>query len=480
MKRAIVVLLLLIANAVFGSSTTRVPDTAPGTLLQEWLAAVNAADADGLRKFAETRYTSEAREGRSASEIAEAQLENRESNGGYDVFKVEQSTPTDLTVVLKSRGTFPRFSRLGFKVADATSSVLTERNGVAIGLPEEEKATRKPAAALAEEIDRKLNDLARKDEFSGTALIAKHGKPIWQKAYGMQDREKKIPVELDTKFRLGSMNKMFTAVAIAQLVEAGKLKLDDTLGTLLPDYPNKDAAAKITVAQLLNHTAGLGDIFTPGFDAKRDSLRELKDYLPLFVDEPLRFEPGTRQSYSNAGFVVLGLIVEKISGQSYYDYVEKNIYAPAGMTATTSLPRSEKQPKLAVGYMRGRDGKLVANDHTLPLRGMSAGGGESTVGDLMHFARALRTHKLLSPETTDLFTTAKAGAGKPGPLSSYAFGMIDRRAGDRRIVGHGGGAPGMNADLGILWNEGYTVVVLANRDPNIAQDISSYISDRLL
>ena len=479
MKRAIVVLLLLIANAVFGSSTTTAPDTAPGKLLQEWLTAFNGADGDALRKFAETRYTTEARQGRSAADIAEAQLENRQANGGWDFFKVEQSTPTELTVLLKSRATFPRFGRFTFKVAAPDASVLVDRKGALAELPEEERSARKPADELAQELDAKLDELARKDQFSGAALIAQNGKPVWQKAYGMQDREKKIPVDLETRFRLGSMNKMFTAVAIGQLVDAGKLKFSDTIATVWPDYPNKEIAGKATIHHLLTHTSGLGDIFGPAFFKRKDSLREISDYVALFADKPLQFEPGARWSYSNAGFIVLGVIIEKLSGENYYDYVQRHIYKPAAMTASGSTPKTERPENLAVGYMHDPAGKLVPNGDTLPWRGMSAGGGESNVGDLLRFANALREHKLLSPETTELIISGKVET-HPGAASKYAYGFSDREGNGRRIVGHNGGAPGMNADLSISWNDGYTVAVLSNRDPTVAQDAAEYVADRLL
>ena len=480
MKRAIVVLLLLIANAIFGASKeTTIPDTAPGRLLREWLTAFNAADEAALREFAGKRYTAQARGGRSAGEIVEGQLESRQSNGGFDLYKVERTSPTELAVALKSRGTFPRFVRLELKVEASAPEMLAERRASPMSLPAASEEERKAPADLADELDRKLDELMKQDRFSGTALIAKDGKPVWQKAYGMQDREKGVLADLDTRFRLGSMNKMFTSVAIAQLVERGKLKFEDTLATVLPDYPNKETASKVTVHHLLTHTSGLGDIFTAEFEEKKDSLRELKDYLPLFAKNPLRFEPGNGRSYSNAGFIVLGLIIEKQSGQNYYDYVQQHIYDVAGMSSTSSIPRTERPPNIAIGYMRGASGKLRPNWETMPYRGMSAGGGESTVGDLLRFANALRGYKLLSPEMTELIT-----AGKPGPEpaanSAYAYGFADRRADDRRIVGHNGGAPGMNGDLSILWNEGYTVAVLANMDPTVAQDAAQFAADRLL
>ncbi len=439
MKRAVAVLLLLIANILFASSRVTPPDTAPGKLLQEWLAAYNAADAAALRQFAEQRYTLEARGERSAEEIAEAQMQGRQTTGGLDLVRVESSSPVELAVIVRAKSAFPRMNRLSLKVSEPDPSLLVERKSVVVPPSSEELDNRKAPAEFAKEIDAKFGGLAQKDEFSGAALIARDGQTIWQQAYGFQDREKQVPANLETRFRLGSMNKMFTSVAIAQFVEAGKLKFKDTLRTALPDYPNKEIAQQITIEQLLTHTSGLGDIFGPGFFEKKDSIREHKDYLPLFVDKPLQFEPGARFSYSNAGFIVLGLVIEKFSGQSYYEYVKQHIFDPAGM---------------------------------------AAGGGESNVGDLLRFANALRGYKVLSRETTELITSGKVG-DQPGNSSKYAYGFADRNANGRRTVGHSGGAPGMNGSLNILWDEGYTVIVLANVDPTVAQDAAEFIADRL-
>jgi CubicO group peptidase (beta-lactamase class C family) len=266
--------------------------------------------------------------------------------------------------------------------------------------------TRLPPEELRKDLEIKLGELTRRDKFAGVVLIAKDGKPVWQKAFGLQDREAGIPNKIETRFRLGSMNKMFTSVAIAQLVERGKLKFTDKVATVLPDYPNKEVAQKITIDQLLTHTSGLGDFFNEKFEKVKDKLRDLKGYLPLCVDDPLQFEPGTKWSYSNAGFIVLGLIIEKLSGTNYYDYIQHHVYDAAGMKESGDILKTERPSNLAVGYMK-HDGGLRPNWEMLPWRGMSAGGGDSTAGDLLRFANALRTSLLLSPAMTKEITTGK-------------------------------------------------------------------------
>ncbi len=171
---------------------------------------------------------------------------------------------------------------------------------------------------------------------------------------------------------MGSMNKMFTAVATLQLVEAGKLALDDPIGKHLPDYPNRELASKVTVRHLLTHTGGTGDIFGPDYDENRLKLRDHSDYVDLYGSRPLAFEPGSRWEYSNYGFVLLGALIEAASGVSYYDYVREHVFRPAGMTSTDSLPESEDVPGRAVGYTGSQ--RLEGAQHRLaPMEGHGRG-----------------------------------------------------------------------------------------------------------
>src|SRR5262249_17894261 len=150
-----------------------------------------------------------------------------------------------------------------------------------------------------------------------------------------------------------------------------------------------DIAAKIAVHQLLTHTSGLGDFFGPEFREKKDTLHGLNDYLNLFAGKPLKFEPGKGWAYSNAGMIVAGLIVERVSGQNYYDYVREHVFKPAGMNGSDTFDKTKPQPNQSIGYTR-RNGPLVPNFDTLPLMGSSAGGGDSTAPDLLRFDQALR------------------------------------------------------------------------------------------
>ena len=331
-------------------------------------------------------------------------------------------------------------------------------------------------ADLATALAAKLDALSDSDQFSGAVLIAKDGKPIFTGAYGIADRARGVANELDTQFRNGSMNKMFTAVAVLTLVQAGKLSLEAPLGTYLTDYPNAKIASTVTIHHLLTHTGGTGDIFGPEFTAKRLELRTHDDYVKLFgAREPL-FEAGSRWMYSNYGFVLLGAVIEHVSGESYYDYVREHVYEPAGMTSTGSAPEEERVAGRAVGYMRAQGaGEWQPNTDSLPYRGMAAGGGYTTVEDLLRFAAALENHTLLNAQYTELLSTGKVAAG----AGQYAYGFSDRVIDGARAVGHNGGAPGQNGDLTIFPNSGYVVAVLANLDPPAAQRVADFIANRL-
>ena len=336
-----------------------------------------------------------------------------------------------------------------------------------------------------------LDEAVAEDQFSGAVLLGKGGQVRFGRASGLADRERGTPNTLQMRFRVGSMNKMFTGVAVLQLAEAGQVELTAPLGEYLTGYPNRDVAAKATIHHLLTHTAGTGDIFGPKFREHRQELRALGDYLRLYGDRGLEFEPGGRWQYSNYGFVLLGAVIEQVTGQTYYDYVTEHIYQPAEMTATGSQPEDEAVPDLAVGYTkrlgRARPGRVrlgkakwLPNTGTLPYRGTSAGGGYSTAEDLNRFAQALLGHQLLSPDSTRLLITGKAGPDHGPPGARYAYGFLDQRdAEGNGPVGHDGGAPGMNGALRIYPKSGYVVIALANMDPPAASQIAGWLGARI-
>jgi CubicO group peptidase (beta-lactamase class C family) len=396
--------------------------------------------------------------------------------GGFDLRKIEESSATRMSGLVQERSS-DQFARFSMVVEENAPHRITEWHLDAVATPAEFAIGRMSEAAALEAAKTRIDELLKDEKFSGAVLVTKNGKAILSGAYGLADREKKIANSLNTKFRIGSMNKMFTAVSILQLAQAGKIKLSEPFGKYIADYPNKEAAAKVSIEQLLTHTGGTGDIFGPQFQEHRKDLRNLQDYVNLYGKRGLEFEPGSRWEYSNYGFLLLGVVVERVSGKTYYDYAREKVYAPAGMNSTGSLAEDENVPDRSIGYTSFGGGELHANVDTLPYRGTSAGGGYSTVEDLQRFAGALMNHQLLNPEYTDLLTTGKVATPHGG---KYAFGFFDDGAeSGARHFGHGGGAPGMNGELQIYPQSGYVIAVLANLDPPAASRVSEFIANRL-
>jgi D-alanyl-D-alanine carboxypeptidase len=458
---------LLLASSILCLSQTQPPDTPAGHQCAAWLESFDRGDKDAYRDFLEKNYPDGAKD-------LDRDMDFRRMTGGFDFKKVEESTPTKLTALVQERGS-DQMARLVIEVEAAEPHHITTLDLNAIPRPAEfalpHLSQSELLAATRKEIEKEVAD----DQFAGAVLIAKDGKPILSEADGLADREHKTPNTLKTRFRIGSMNKMFTAVATLQLVQAGKLGLQDPIGKYLTDYPNKNVATKVTIHHLLTHTGGTGDIFGPEFDAHRLELKTLQDYVNLYGKRDLKFEPGSKWEYSNYGFLLLGVIIEKVSGQNYYDYVREHVYVPAGMTSTASDPEDQPVPDRSVGYTRMGSPDLKPNTDTLPPRATSAGGGYSTVEDLARFAAALQDHKLLNAEYTEMLTT-----GKPGtPDNSYAYGFNDRKVNGVRCFGHGGGAPGMNGELKICPSNGYVIAVLANLDPPAASRIADFIANRM-
>ncbi|MEO7732206.1 MAG: serine hydrolase domain-containing protein, partial [Kofleriaceae bacterium] len=291
--------------------------------------------------------------------------------------------------------------------------------------------------------------------FAGVVLAAKAGKIVVSGAYGLADVASNTPNTLETRFNIGSLNKLFTKLAIAQLAEAGKLTLDDTVHKHLPALAIA-GADQITIRQLIDHRSGMGDFFGPTYDAAPPSrLRELADLVPLFVDQPLGFAPGTDERYSNAGYIVLGLVIERLSGERYRDYVTRHVFAPAGMTRSGFWAIDERVADLATGYRQvegGAPGLRVSNRDTLSGRPSSAGGGFATAGDLLRFSQAVDAGTLLSPAWTNWMINGSFDDARRLPT-----------------IGYGGGGPGLNAAL--ERSEGWTVIALANFDPPSAMAV---------
>jgi CubicO group peptidase (beta-lactamase class C family) len=394
--------------------------------------------------------------------------ERRAQSGGYDLVEVERETDTTLSAVLKTR-LADDYLRLQLEVeAGADPHIRSLSLAPMPRPPDVAPPVRIGATALKPLVDAQL---AAMGDFSGAVLVVQDGRTVYARAAGLANREHQTSNTLETRFRIASMGKMFTAVAILQLAQAGKLDLDATVGTYLPDYPNATFAKTVTIAQLLSHTGGAGDFMGPVWAARAASLKAPADYVALFGGRPPEFTPGSRFSYANYGFIVLGRIVERVSGEAYGDYLAGHVFGPAGM----SHSGLDVRPDVAGAYVRGPDG-LRPRPAAFDQPGTPAGGGYSTVGDLQAFAQALTAHRLLDADHTRQMLTGRVNAD--GGL--YGYGVQDRSAGGLRDVGHDGGGPGENGSLRILADGQAVIVVLTNVAPTWRGDkLAAFIAARL-
>jgi CubicO group peptidase (beta-lactamase class C family) len=321
-------------------------------------------------------------------------------------------------------------------------------------------------SALVAAVDSFTRARAAMDSLSGVVVLARGDETLYSFSTGFADRAVGTRNGPGTTFNLASTDKYFTRIAIRQLQQAGKLKLSDLVGTHVPDYPNARVRNEVTIKHLLDGRSGLGDFDDDNYRTYRASLmklRTLDDYLALFAGDSLRSTPGSTYAYSNAGYVVLGKIIERVSGQSYYDYVRRRIFEPAGMTNTGSFAVDDATPNKAVPYTTSPAaiGNFAADAKPLPgrqpatpllaYRGSSAGGGYSTADDLLRLARAITSHRLLDAAHTD----SLLGFRNRGPEYFDWDGWA-------------GGAEGMNTVF-YLHSTGHVLIVLSNYDPPSAQ-----------
>jgi CubicO group peptidase (beta-lactamase class C family) len=426
---------------------------------RKWLAVFNGQDPAAYRDFIKAHLPD-------GLPYVDDDLATREASGGFTVLRAALTAPNELTAWVQDRD-WDRFSKVVLSVgpdggiADIVFSGAAAPEGFAIDRLGEAQAV----AALSG----KLRAQAEADRFSGAVLVARDDSVILREAYGLADRVAKRQAAIGTRFCIGSMGKMFTAVSILQQIQAGRIGLGDPVAAHLPDYPNAALAKRLTIEHLLTHTGGTGDIFGAFYDAHQAELRTVSDYVRLYGPREPLFEPGAKFSYSNYGFVLLGAILERVSGQPYEAYFDEHVFRPAGMTATGQQPR----PGDALPY----SGSALAGLKPLtPYVGLPAGGGYSTVEDLHAFATAIRTHRLLDPAHTALMTTARVDAGS---TSRWALGFRVQSRNGASFYGHGGGAPGVNGDLAIYPASGYVTAVLCNRGHPLAVNAAEFIGNRL-
>ena len=313
----------------------------------------------------------------------------------------------------------------------------------------------------------------RAKDFSGAVIVAKDGAPIFAHAYGEADRDSHRANTLDTPFNLASCNKMFTALVIGKLVEQGKLDWHDKVGKFLPDWPQAEVRDNVTIEHLLTHTSGLGEYWGAQYDAQRMTLDSVTRYAALIAGDKPAAEPGAKFRYSNNGFVLLGLIAEKVSGRDYYALVRDIVYKPAGMQHSDHYEPRDASSGRAIGYEQGGG----SNTEQLAVRGSPAGGGYASPNDLLKFALALQQGKIVKRETLERMTSRHSQMG-PDAGYGYGFGVFQDR---ERHFGHNGGAPGISSSIEIFPESGYVVIAQGNIDhapDQVAQQIGKMILGR--
>lgn len=332
------------------------------------------------------------------------------------------------------------------------------------------------------ETGKHLKELIKNDKFSGVVLIGKRDSVLLMASFGEASKEYNVPNNENTAFNLASMTKMFTGVAVAQLVEDGKLKFNDSIHKYLAVLPS-NLTNGITVHHLLTHTSGLGSYWTDEFqNSNHAAYRSLNDYIKFIKNEKPAFSPGTNWSYSNTGYLLLGLIIEKVSGMSYFNYVKKYIFEKAGMKNADFYEADRPNKSVATAYSKMN---RYVNDSTkysipvfiAPVKGSSAGGAYASAIDLFKFSDFLINGRLIIKVSTQLIISGKLSYGQPSQKKKYAYGFANQIVNGKLIVFHDGGANGISTVMDIYPDSGYTVIVLSNYDPPAAWTVMTRIRE---
>jgi len=464
MKKRLAASISLIAILVFagmacaGNETeVRFPETNAGKRAESYCRAFNSNNENDMRTYLEQNIAPHALTERPIEERMVVYRQLKSDLKTLEPVKILKENADAIKLVARSAQ--KSWFELTFQFEKTESDKLL---GIRIMRLDEPPDLDAPTAPITEtemlkELETFMDQTSIEDQFSGVVLLAKGESPIFRKAYGLASKEYNVPNRVDTRFNLGSINKFLTRIAIEQLEGKGKLRLDDPVSKYLTDYPNKEAAENVTIRHLLDMTSGIGDFFGEKYQSTpKDRIRTLSDYLLLFGDEPLLFEPGTKRQYSNGGYIVLGLIIEKVSGQTYFDYVRDHIYKIAGMDNTTHLEADVPAENVASGYTNNWDesdhsGEPRRNNiYTRPARGSSAGGGYSTADDLLKLVVALKTNKLSAPTTSE-------------EVNQHGIAIV-------------GGAPGINALVETNPETNYVIIVLSNYDPPIVNQVARKIN----
>jgi D-alanyl-D-alanine carboxypeptidase len=443
--RALAILLLaLLLGAGSLAAQQELPDSPAGRQAGALIETIGQTGDASIRAFVEERMNAQWRRIPMEQHL-QVFRGVRQNLQGVQIVSLTESSPHELELLLAGSGGRARI----FVTVEASPPHLISRLRV-------QPEAAPPAVSrfdTFDALDRHLSEAAANDRFSGVVLASRGDDVVFHRAYGQADREAGVPVRPDTRFDLGSIDKAFTQVAILRLAQEGRLGLDDAVGDHLAGLSPGLAAA--TIRQLLQHRAGAGNYLAdPAFQSDPARYGTVAALLALIRDRDPDFEPGTSQRYSNSGFVLLGAVVEALTGRPYHAVIREWVLEPAGMTDTGPEGR-DRSPNTAVPYTRGQRGpEAPLARSTFGTVATPAGGGFSTAEDLRRFLRALGANRLLDARHTDML------------VNEYAeLGTRDTH------WGIAGGAPGINAVAGIEFARDHVVVVLTNLDPPVAESL---------
>ncbi|HTN40704.1 MAG TPA: serine hydrolase domain-containing protein [Asticcacaulis sp.] len=470
-KRALLAQLMILSALTPFAALSQVlnedADATPTAMMNRFLAALNSGKRDVLRLFLASNFQLNSNADGRLEDITEQNWRLFTLNEGLDLERVVSVRPAAITVLVRGRATGIWSEMSLFMTAQAPDYILPAPPNKIVGMGLSDQTA--PADTLpckplgdheiAGRLDALVKRLVTADAFSGVVHVARHGKPVYAHAFGLADRRWNISNRVDTRFYLASITKMFTAVAIAQLVARGKLSWEDKVGRLIPDYPNRDVADHVSVRQLLSHTSGLigaralADKTPLSYDRKTVAAQ-----LALFINDPLEFRPGERFGYSNAGFILLGAIIEKTSGQDYFSYVHDHVFTPAGMSDTGHFELDTDPPNMATGYMDTPGGRRD-NIFRLEVKGGPDTGAYSNGADMAKFQRALMDGTLLDRQSLDTMWQKPAS-----PDQIYGLGADVETYNGQPVIGHGGGRMGATNRFEFYPDLGYSVTILSNID----------------
>ncbi len=316
-------------------------------------------------------------------------------------------------------------------------------------------------------LDGYVEKLVKDDDLAGALLIAQGDRVLFRRAFGFADAARTRPMTDTTRITLASGSKMFTALAIASLVQEGRLRYDDPLAKVLPAVADKDFAAKVTIAHLLSHTSGVGEYWNANYEKHARELDRVADFLPFVLDAGILFAPGEKFRYSNSNYILLGMVLEAVTGKTYDDVLAERVFRPAGMTETGLFRIDPADPSQA--QRLARDGNAWKAEPG-GGRGSSAGGAVSTMADMLRFAHALVSGRIVSKETLAGMVTSKT-AGIPDAQMDYGFGFEPQNAPGAPSFGHGGITRGVNFEFRHFPRQDITLIAFSNQDNGAYDDL---------